>query len=713
MDLQAERVTLNKLFGTIGEQFQIPPYQRPYAWEAEQIDDLWDDLTSTLAEGHFLGTIVLHDAADDRPQIIDGQQRIITLMLLLGLIRDEYNRLGSALEGRVQQVLLADAFTSGDDRFKVKTGQANWRAFRDAVLRAPDDTDRISFEELQALPKDLRARNRLLFDNAARLQDRLEAWLDGTNGSKRRECLERLEQAIVSRLQLVVIRVRSVADAFLLFETLNDRGLQLSAADLLKNHLLARIASGDPYEGNVAEAASEWDGLIDDLGPDVDVTRFLRHYLLIKFPKVRKDDVFDRFKTEIARTGPWQVLSELRAFGRLYGDFEQPRRVEEEAVSSVLRDLKTLRATTCYAALMPARRYLSSDDFVAFARLAEVLTFRYSTIVGLDSKELERAYHRAAKRLFESQGSDLEAARAELVRMVPPSEIFVQSFMKQRMGRHYLVRYTLGRIEEVVSTEREKTIKPNRKVHIEHIMPRTLNDAWRKELGDRLEEHTDYVEKWGNLTLLYYKLNAAASNSAFVKKKREYRTSEIELTRRLCRYEGWTFDDITERQRWLADVADQVWRVDALAGEQQSLPPSPDERPHPRDFLGGNELARLEELAIETSAGDANLLAGRISTYLDQIKVEATSNSAVDLDLANQIADVLTTLSNESSTLDGWQRTWLRGAVEYFVLPGDEQDDFDSPIGFVDDARVTNAICEVLGRSELKIPLKDKAPAES
>ena len=250
---------------------------------------------------------------------------------------------------------------------------------------------------------------------------------------------------MLEKVELVVIEVRSLADAFLLFETLNDRGLQLSAADLLKSHLLGEIArhAGDE---DVDAAAAEWDAMLDSLGPQVDVSRFLRHYLLGRYPKVQKDDVFRLFRDLVATSGAIAVLEGLKVAAGHYGEFEAPEKIAHEPTRRVLGDLQTLRAVTCYIALLPARRLLSEVDFLDYARLAEVLTFRYSSVVGLGTNDLERKYHEAAKLLLHSDGPRLAESRAVLLAAMPDAQQFTQAFERLAMGRQYLLRYGCSHI---------------------------------------------------------------------------------------------------------------------------------------------------------------------------------------------------------------------------------------------------------------------------
>jgi uncharacterized protein with ParB-like and HNH nuclease domain len=143
MELKAEKRSLRKLLALEEQQFHIPPYQRPYAWTSDQIDDLWEDLIANIEGGHFLGSLVLSSEDEMRPQVIDGQQRLTTLMLLLSVLRDEgHSRDLPVFVQRIDGRLTADQLSSGDDYFKFKTGRANWKVFRDVVLRGPTDSQR-------------------------------------------------------------------------------------------------------------------------------------------------------------------------------------------------------------------------------------------------------------------------------------------------------------------------------------------------------------------------------------------------------------------------------------------------------------------------------------------------------------------------------------------------------------------------------------------
>lgn len=551
MIINADKTNLNKLLGVPNRQLTVPPYQRPYAWETEQIDELWHDVIDTIGRGHFMGSVVLCSPDESRPEVIDGQQRLTTILILLSLIRDKYREVKPDLIGRIQQ-FLENSYAEPDLRFKFKPGNANKRVLTEFVLRSPEDSARRNWETLKDLDSHELNRNANLIANAERLRNYLDAYLNASNDKLR--TLDKLEKTIMTGLEFVVIDVPDIANAFIIFETLNDRGLALSAGDLLKNHLLA---AGAKENESVEDLAEDWDRIINSLQGG-DVTRFLRHYLLTFYPKVQKDDVFSFFKKEVSSKGVKPLIKTLRQMAEIYGRFVCPSLVDNKELREVYENLNTLRATMCYSSLLAASAILENDDLVKFARLCEILTFRYSTICSKDSKELERFYHNAAKVLIDKGVAGLAEARSILEAVLPNSEEFVISFKNQSMGRQYIVNYIFRGIENHLESE-EKKVRDTKKVHIEHIMPQTLSNDWVEYLGDLAEQYENYVNRWGNLTLLGGKKNIKASNKPFSEKRVIYGNSQIAMTRELVKYEQWSLEHIDARQLELAKLADEIW----------------------------------------------------------------------------------------------------------------------------------------------------------
>jgi hypothetical protein len=691
MQLNAQKQSLAGLLGGLDYQLVIPPYQRPYAWGREQVDDLWDDVLSAIGHGHFMGSLVLNSADEQRPQVIDGQQRLTTLLLLISLLQDKYRALGVPAKAEPLYTLLhSNQFAEGDARYRLRTGDANWSVFRDYVLRRYDDADRRTWDMAHLETRIVRSRNQALFDNAKLLAEKLDTWLEGLADAEAVQQIEKLQQTLIQKLDFVVVSVGSAPDAFLLFETLNDRGLQLSQGDLLKNHLLSKIAAdtSDPT-AEVEAAADEWDGLLDDLGSTVDVTRFLRHYLLARSFPVKKEQVFDKFKAQVNAKGPLPLLKELRDLAVLYGQIAEPAKVESDPeMQALLQALNVLRAETCHPALLVASKYLSRDDFVAFARLAEILTYRYSSVCGLNGGDLQAAYHRAAKLLLDSKGADLDAARAEITQMMPGSEQFIPSFQRQRMGAQYLARYTLQGIERALNPGKE--FKGNDAVHIEHIMPQTPNEDWKECLGETVADHPVFVQRWGNLALLHAPLNQEASNYSFADKQAKYDQSEVVLTQDLTAYLRWGYDVIEQRQKWMAELADAMWSVDGHTAPEH---PSPAPLDAALDSFEPSQRAALASyLPAAAPATKTDLI-----TAIDG---HATSLELHGVDGAAEIAGSLRAVISRWGELGTDGRRLVAAAVAYFADVGDQANDLGEG-GLDDDLAVLHAACDALALDDI------------
>lgn len=679
MDLKADKKSLRQLLSIEEQQFRIPPYQRPYSWTNDQVDDMWEDLLENAATGHFLGSLVLSSEDEFRPLVIDGQQRLTTLMILMSALRDACHDRGlTDLVARIDKRLTADDLAHGDDYFKFKTGTVNWPIFRDFVLRTPTDEKRRDLDSLDVLDHDTLARNARLIDNLRRMRAHLASHLETVGVEAQAAWLKSFDSSLATKVELVVIEVRELADAFLLFETLNDRGLQLSAADLLKSHLLGQIAK-KASEEEVESAASQWDEMLEDLGVGVDVSRFLRHYLLGTLQAVKKDEVFGHFKSLVTKNDADWVLADLRKSAKSYGEFEDPSRLKHEPTKRVLTDLQTLRATVCYIALLPARRYLSEDDFVEFAKVAETLTYRYSSVVGLGTNDLERKYRDAAQLLLKSRGAALQEARTVLIGAMPDSATFRLAFESMRMGTQYLLRYTLQRVEEYIDPSVEKKIKANTLVHIEHVMPQKLSGSWRDALGGDVEFHDEYLNRYGNLTLLYWNLNIPASNNGFEDKKKYYEKSQVEITKMLLHEPTWGLAQIAARQKWLGEIADTVWSIPST-GTLQNAVSGPTAMERFKDELGAR-WDQVSVFCVESSPEEVLDLAAQLPGHQDE---------AGDATAAAKLTTRLQVLLQNWDDLDGSARMVVAAAVGYFLESDDEMHD-STGMGLVDDEAVVLA----------------------
>jgi hypothetical protein len=368
-------------------------------------------------------------------------------------------------------------------------------------------------------------------------------------------------------VSLVVLDVYELEDAFLLFETLNARGLELSAGDLLKSHLLSRFDAKLHSAEAIDEAATQWDAMVDVLGGG-DPSPYLRHLLLMRHPRVRKADVFPLFKQDITKLGPAKALKELSKMGLLYAEFNG-RSSDDASVDEVLADLRGTGTDVHRVALLPGRAFLDAAQFVKLARLAEILSFRW-IVTGGNAQELESIYQEAAALLYTSDGEQIDTAIAYLDGKLPSDSLFRDAFRTRSLGYQVAASYALRKIETAIDGK-EKFIKPGGLVHVEHVMPQTETPFWASRVGNDVA-YDETVAKYGNLTLLLGKVNSSVSNSDWSVKRPAYAESAVLMTRQLSELDDWTATEVELRGRWLADLAVRVWSTTPSIKELPTFP---------------------------------------------------------------------------------------------------------------------------------------------
>ncbi|MCX6732830.1 MAG: DUF262 domain-containing protein, partial [Candidatus Roizmanbacteria bacterium] len=249
--IDANELTIDALLNTSGQAYIVPRHQRQFEWTKEQWSDLWEDIhTGEVEESHFLGSIVV--IPEGRPlvginyfEVNDGQQRLTTILIVLSVIRDHATLLNNAdfVNHITSQYLTANCFEKGSKKVvpKMKLGKLDDEEFRQ-VLEG----------KLQGEEKE----GHRIFD----CYNYFKSLVKNLN----LEQLENLEKRIVSKIIVVHINVADQFNAFRLFETLNDRGLALSAVDLIKNHLLMRAAStGD--DQIIDSIVEEWQEMYETI----------------------------------------------------------------------------------------------------------------------------------------------------------------------------------------------------------------------------------------------------------------------------------------------------------------------------------------------------------------------------------------------------------------------------------------------------------------
>ena len=260
--------------------FVVPPYQREYAWESDEIKEFWDDLRSSLEQGsYFLGLIILTDD-ESAKHVVDGQQRILTIMLLAACLYHEALRAGrKALADRIHSDFLTSIDYQTDEiipRLRLSDSRDD-RALQALIEYGPDVSDGIAGADIE--------RSDRLVSASRGLRDYLREDLAG-------DAFRRLGQwtdFLTNSVYLAVFVHPDPASAYRVFEVINTRGKELTTADLLKNYILSQT----PAPSRDARY-HEWQSMAQPLLQygQTTLVQFIRHVVTLDAGHVLPRDLF-------------------------------------------------------------------------------------------------------------------------------------------------------------------------------------------------------------------------------------------------------------------------------------------------------------------------------------------------------------------------------------------------------------------------------------
>lgn len=560
-------VSLGDLLDNVKRQFRIPMYQRDYAWQNDQIDDFIDDAFA-LADGdseHFFGTIVLSDNSPGPPYdgknkvryIIDGQQRLTTALLVLASIRDLLEQLGEVDDA---SDLLTSTKLNRRDEPKLFANRTNQKFLTALLINKYPTQERVE-ELLESLDVEARQRSeklanayhrtRLALANRAGLSE--SAPLPG-EAEGQGELLKGVADALLDRSFFVEINVNSWEDAFVVFEGLNNRGLDLSEQDLVKNTVLARAHAGRTDPGELTQLEVRWTRTTKRIA-ESKFTRFLRHYLLIHEPDVPLKRVVRVVNEHFDGRSAEEMLAEIERAAIGYERITRPSTEKNARLKDALINLSELEAVRSYpivlAGLLRAPEQVS--DLVALLANVEKLYFRRSAILQRDNKAIERDFQTIAHKLYHRDIS-FSGASNELAKLMPTDDDFVRAFKNRSHMRPKTAKYMLRRLQNHLDGSGVRVVGSD--VTLEHIVPQSPS-KWGL---DPTQPTVDLmIHRLGNLTLLTKSDNASLGNEAFPDKKRQYEAESLALNRTVVSCEEWTIAEIEQRQRWMADLSTLIW----------------------------------------------------------------------------------------------------------------------------------------------------------
>lgn len=544
--------------GSIFKSFRlrVPPYQREYAWEIEQVQQLYEDLSRAKSElsDYFLGTIVTIRVKDGAYlEIVDGQQRLTTTALLIAAIRDLQKELGQT--ETVIESINNDYLSSFDrltnSRVAKLTLNIDDNAFFEGLLsNTPIPTTRESHDRLQAAYKEAIKHSKKLISTFSKADQ----------ASVLNEWLEFLEKGA----SVILVETEDGSKAFKMFETLNDRGLKTSQADLVKSYLFGESGK------RLSESQSRWSSMKDNLeeiNDDDRAINFLRHSLIAAKKFVRAEEVYEYVQTQIrGESNSVAFVSSLEKNSRAYVATFQPNSSHWKGYSmSATRALATFNMFN----LKPIRPLLLAlalefrpKNFEKAIKLLLSISVRLVIAGKTRSGVIEQTVASAALSVSKKTITTPTQLKSSLKGIIVTDQEFEEEFAKARVSKSELARYYLRALESANDNETEPWFVQNddaSEITLEHILPSNPKGSDWNEFDE--EEQRLYTRRIGNLCLLQKSGNGNAGNLAFSDKRSTYNNSPLALTAQIGRNKKWTPNDIVNRQLELSKLATKAWPI--------------------------------------------------------------------------------------------------------------------------------------------------------
>lgn len=567
-NFKTENNTFRKLFGN-GLSYRIPRFQRDYSWTDVEWEDLWADIEDIIRpegdEAHYLGYLVLQSQDERTFDVIDGQQRLTTLsIIVLAVLRN-------------LQRLVDDDVDADRNKVRLDQIRSSYIGYLDPVTliaRSKLTLNRNNDAYYQNYLVPLAALPMRGFKASEHAMRKASDWFErAVRGYALREGddpgvrLALLVEALSDRLFFTVITVSDELNAYKVFETLNARGVRLSATDLLKNYLFSVLFRDKVHESEMQAMDDRWERLVTRLG-ETDLPDFLRVHWMSRNGLVRQGDLFKTIRVKVSNRGEvFALLAALDAdvdpyLGLAFPDSSDWAGPDREAAQL----LRMFNVRQHYALMIAARRMLSAEEFRALLKAMVAISFRYNVIGTLQSGEQERVYSAVAARISSGEAVGLQAILESLRSVYPNDASFKAAFaakeLKTTQSRNNrIVRYLLCKLEE--QAHGANIDRDNPAVSVEHVLPQNPDDGWDAFSDLEIEA---YSYRLGNMTLLESDVNREIGNARYIAKRERLADSQFLSTSELAKKnEAWTTAEIETRQQAMARMATTVWRVPQLA----------------------------------------------------------------------------------------------------------------------------------------------------
>ncbi len=548
--------------------FEVPIYQRNYAWQRDEVTDFWNDLLDLVQghrSGHFFGQLVTVKH-EDVQEVIDGQQRLTTSSILLAVLRDianDWNKNQRDNMSNDSSDMLRDIIRGVGKCLRGDNGE------RAALLLQKTGKDENDVTDIRTYF------NRLMHQTDGQLvetasteptKNLLGAYRDLKNlvlaevqsSSLMTERVNKLNQIFenfTDNFYVVIISALSNEDAFIIFETLNSRGKDLKASDIIKNHLMS--ISGD----QITHANDQWKIVSSRLKDNSDrITRFIRTYWAARKRLVVESNLYRSLSQDLGTTNDAQVfLDDLDDLVGLYDVLESPmapKANREYFKNSALLEqvdvLNRLSVKLYYPIELALKKggYPEEDMLKVLNKVLSIFV-RHRVVMNEGTNSLETGFARIAQQIYSGELNTVDSIIHQLDdKLLKPNAQVEGNFLTlQKEGstrgqKKWTLMYLLsGLFDE----DLYQSVFVDDDYQLVHIDEDKLTD-----------EQQDAI---GNWTLLEKKLISKYEKATDDDSKAELlRQSKLAENQELAtKLSSWNFDKVNERQHRFARLVTTIW----------------------------------------------------------------------------------------------------------------------------------------------------------
>jgi len=549
--------------------YRIPRFQRPYSWTRENTQEFWDDVVRDSPPDYFIGSMVVFKEVSQRYGVVDGQQRLTTIVILLAVIRNHLNTLGFPNLAQGIQNLIERKNIDNRPEFILST-ETSYPFFQENILKfGKPEIDVKQMREEESLRSAFDLFNALVGSVVQSIQ---------TDTSVKDERKKKLLQAkltsirdTVLDLKVILVKLDDEDDAYIIFETLNTRGKDLSLADLVKNHLTKHLKV---KSASVDQPKIKWEKLLETIegsSAELEMDAFIHHFWLSRYDYLAAKRLFKVLKRRIGKEQAKDFLSALLADASLYRAIHEMsfwkwlnehRRIV--AALDALQLFRVQQQTPCVLSLMRCfkEKKLNKAQFEDAVVAIEKFHFLFTAVTSQRSSGgISEMYASLGRRLFEAQNTQAGVAVIKELKMklrerIPvvnefkalfPSIIYTDNQTKEKR----LVKYILACLQRHVL---KSVVIDVDAMTIEH-----LESQRRIGTGGLSDE---VVGQLGNLILVPPALNTKLDDKPFKEKKKILKAEGVSVPAEFAKLDELTPDAIRNRTASLADQAySEVWKI--------------------------------------------------------------------------------------------------------------------------------------------------------